>query len=163
MDKFAAALATYQTFPEQFQSLILSTVSAEGQPNASYAPFVMDDDRNFYIYVSGLSSHTQNLHATAKASLLLIEDEAQTKQIFARTRLSYDCTATLVEAETPAWEALADQFQDRFGAMIDMLRQLPDFRIFRLQPQAGRLVIGFGAAFDVDPQDLSRLVPVTAS
>jgi heme iron utilization protein len=161
MDKFSAALATYQAFPEQFQSLILSTVSAEGLPNASYAPFVMDSDRNFYIYVSGLASHTQNLHATAKASLLLIQEESQAPQAFARTRLSYDCLATLIEAEAPEWTALADQFQARFGPVIDMLRQLPDFRIFQLKPQAGRMVIGFGSIFEVDPQDLSSLIQVT--
>jgi heme iron utilization protein len=99
MNKQEKAQAEYQTFTEQIQSAIISTVSSEGIPNASYAPFVMDESKNIYIYVSGLSTHTQNLYAKSYASILFIEDEAQTKQIFARRRLTFECTASLIERE----------------------------------------------------------------
>lgn len=138
---------------------MLSTVTPEGQPQASYTPFVTGSDRAFYIFVSGLSSHTQNLQTTGKAGILLIEDEAQASQIFARRRLMYDCTATLIERHELQWGTLADQFKQRFGNLIDMLRQLPDFRIFQLRPQSGRFVVGFGAAYEVDPTNLERLMP----
>jgi heme iron utilization protein len=84
----------YQDFPAQFKSVVLGTCSAAGDPQASYAPCVTDAERNIYIFVSGLSAHTQNLADTGKASALFIEDEAQTPQIFARKRLSYSCTAS---------------------------------------------------------------------
>lgn len=158
MSKFEAATAAYQTFTDHFQSIVLSTVSAEGEPNASYAPFVMDGDRNLYIYVSGLSSHTQNLQAVPKASVLFIQDEQDTPQIFARKRLSYDCTARLVDADTPQWSQIVDQFETRFGNMVQLLRSLPDFRVFQLKPVRGRFVMGFGAAYAVDSSDLNQLV-----
>ncbi|NJR69302.1 MAG: HugZ family protein [Synechococcales cyanobacterium CRU_2_2] len=158
MSKFEAAIAAYQTFTDAFQSIILSTVSLEGHPDASYAPFVMDGDRNIYIYVSGLSNHTQNLQAVPQASILFIADEQDTPQIFARKRLSYTCTAHLIEAETEQWLRIVDQFEDRFGNMIQLLRTLPDFRIFQLQPTSGRFVIGFGAAYAVDSNDLNQLI-----
>ena len=160
MNKLEQAQQTYQAFPDRFQSLILSTVSPEGIPNASYAPFVRDADKNFYIYVSGLSTHTQNLHAKAIASILLIEDEAQTTQIFARQRLTLDCTATLLDREREDWTQIADRFSDRFGEIVGVLRGLADFRIFQLTPTGGRFAIGFGAAYQIDPENLDRLTHI---
>ncbi len=148
----------YQDFPAQFKSAILSTVSQSGEPDASYAPCVIDAERNIYIFVSGLSGHTQNLSSTSKASVLFIEDEAQTQQIFARKRLSYHCAASLLERDTELWNAIAQQFESRFGNIIDTLKSLPDFRIFKLCPQSGRFVVGFGAAYRIDPNDLSQLI-----
>jgi putative heme iron utilization protein len=159
MTSFTEVEAAYQTFPEQMQSLMLSTVTDSGQPQASYTPFVLSRDRTFYIFVSGLSSHTQNLKSNPKAGILLIEDEAQSPQIFARKRLMYDCTVKLIDRHDPSWANRVDLFKARFGNLIDMLRQLPDFEVFELMPAGGRFVLGFGAAYEVDSNDLSRLVP----
>lgn len=157
MAEFAEIEIAYREFPEQVQSLMLSTVTSTGQPQASYAPFVMDGDRQFYIFISGLSNHTENLQRSPQAGVLLIQDEASAKQIFARQRLMYDCDVTLIERHDPQWTIYADRFKTRFGAIIDMLRQLPDFQVFRLKPRSGRFVMGFGAAYEVDPKDLDRL------
>lgn len=129
MTRFSDIQTAYVDFPEGLQSLMLSTLRPDGQPQASYAPFVMDGERQFYVFVSGLSSHTQNLKTTAKAGILLIEDESSASQVFARKRLMYDCTAELIERHNPQWTIWADRFQGRFGALIEMLRQLPDFQI----------------------------------
>jgi heme iron utilization protein len=155
MSQLETAIAAYQNFTDLFQSLVISTVSADHIPNASYAPFVIDESRSIYIYVSGLSTHTQNLHAIPKASVLFIEDESQTQQIFARRRLTFECTATLIERETELWNQILSRFEARFGDIIQILRDLPDFRIFKLTPNQGRFVIGFGAAYEVDPNDFS--------
>ena len=159
MVSFSDIQSAYVDFPTQVQSLMLSTVTPEGQPQASYTPFVMGSDRTFYIFVSGLSSHTQNLQKTPQAGILLIEDESQTQQIFARRRLMYDCAVTLIERHDLQWTNLADQFKRRFGNLVDMLRQLPDFQIFQLLPSGGRFVVGFGAAYEVNPENLEQLMP----
>ncbi|MBD0269146.1 MAG: pyridoxamine 5'-phosphate oxidase family protein [Cyanobacteria bacterium Co-bin8] len=161
MSQFDEVLAAYQAFPTERQSLMMSTVTADGMPHASYAPFVMDEDHRLYIYISGLSAHTQNLERSGKVSVLLIADESETPQIFARSRLTYDCTAQLLERETPTWDHVVSRFESRFGNIIEMFRQLEDFRIFQLTPYAGRFVVGFGAAYDVDPQQPDRLIQVT--
>lgn len=153
-------LAAYQAFPERRQSLMLSTINSDGTPHASYAPFVRDPGGSLYIYISGLSAHTQNLEQSGKASVLLIDDESETQQIFARNRLTYDCEAAPLERGTFDWDAIALRFESRFGNIIQMLRQLGDFQIFKLTPYSGRFVIGFGAAYDVDPQDPNQLVLV---
>lgn len=153
----------YQSFPQQFGSIILGTVSADGSPQASYAPCIVDDSRNIYIFVSGLSAHTQNLSTTGKASILFIEDEAKTPQIFARKRLSYNCSGSLLARGSEQWDAIAQQFADRFGNIVEVMIGLPDFRIFQLSPHSGRFVVGFGAAYDIDPNDLNQLIHKGAS
>ncbi|KYC40682.1 pyridoxamine 5-phosphate oxidase [Scytonema hofmannii PCC 7110] len=161
MSQFETALTAYQGFTDQFLSVAIATVSTDGIPNASYAPFVFDENKNIYIYVSGLATHTQNLHAVPTVSVLFIEDESQTKQIFARRRLIFDCTATLIERDTDSWQQIVDRFEARFGDIIQMLRELPDFRIFKLTPNTGRFVIGFGAAYEVDPNGFATLKHIT--
>ncbi|MEH2372520.1 HugZ family pyridoxamine 5'-phosphate oxidase [Nostoc sp.] len=153
--------AEYEKFPEEFESVIISTVSAQAIPNASYAPFIMDDSKNIYIYVSGLSTHTKNLYANPHINVLFIEDEAKSNLIFARRRLSFDCTATLIERETDEWNQIVEQFQGRFGEIIEVLRGLSDFRIFQLTPSEGRFVAGFGAIYDITGNNLDQLVQIT--
>ena len=50
MNQSEKAQAEYEKFPAEFTSIIISTVNKQGIPNASYAPFVMDDNKNIYIY-----------------------------------------------------------------------------------------------------------------
>ncbi|MBD1212369.1 MAG: HugZ family protein [Dolichospermum sp.] len=157
-DQHKKAQAEYEKFPTEFTSIIMSTVNKEGIPDASYAPFVSDEDKNIYIYVSGLATHTQNIHNHPFVSILFIEDEVKTKQIFARRRLSFNCTAKLVERESEKWQQIVDKFQIRFGELISTLRSLPDFRIFQLTPKNGRFVIGFGAAYNISSDNINQLV-----
>ncbi len=159
MTSFESVVHAYQTLPTTVHSLMLSTVTADGQPHASYAPFVMDQAHHLYIFTSGLSAHTRNLLDTAKAGILIIEDEANSQQIFARQRITYDCHTDVLERHSADWEAQADAFEQRFGDIIQMLRPLADFQIFRLTPYAGRFILGFGAAYDVDSEDIKQLVP----
>ncbi len=157
MSRFETALAAYQALPQQVKSLMLSTINADGTPHASYAPFVMDDTYQIYLLTSGLSAHTPNLLRTGYASVLIIEDESQTQQVFARQRLTYDCRVNPIARHSDPWETQMAQFEARFGDIITMLRQLEDFQLFSLSPQSGRFVMGFGAAYEVDPANLSQL------
>ena len=159
MTDFNRVTELYQKFPEKFRSVILSTISAEAMPQASYAPFIIDGDKSIYIYISGLSAHTANLKQTRRASVLFIDDEANTKEIFARRRLTYDCTAAPLPRDTTQWQTLIDRFEQQFGQVIGLMKGLPDFQLFQLQPQAGQFVIGFGAAYRVNTDDLNSLEP----
>ena len=161
MNQIEKAQVAYENFPIQFGSIILSTVDAEGLPNASYTPFIMDEEKRIYIYVSGLATHTKNIYANPKVSVLFIEDESKTKQIFARRRLSFDCDPNLLTRDTPQWLEIVDKFQEKFGEIIEMLRSLTDFRIFQLTPTRGRFVVGFGAAYQISGDNLNQLTQIT--
>lgn len=144
----------YLNFPTRVKTLVLSTVNDQASPHASYAPFVVDENRHFYIYVSQLSAHTTHLLASKSAAIMLIEDEAQTVQMFARKRLTYECTCQRVSRNTKQWKSLITQFEEKFGNIMLTLRSLTDFEMIKLVPHSGRYVAGFGAAHEVDSNDL---------
>ncbi|MBP0019444.1 MAG: pyridoxamine 5'-phosphate oxidase family protein [Cyanobacteria bacterium SBLK] len=151
----------YQEFCDRFRSVILSTTDKEGIPNASYAPFVMDAERNIYFFASGLSIHTQNLAKNPQVSVLFIEDEGKSPDIFARPRLSFNCQAIFMERKTAEWIAIGDRFEERFGEIIQTLRSLPDFRIVKLIPRDGRFVLGFGKVYRISREEGDRLTLMT--
>lgn len=132
---------------EQVKTLQIATLDAVGEPAISYAPFVQDGEGNFYIFVSGLSSHTQEIIAHPRVSVLLVEDEQAARQIFARTRASYRCEAKAVARDDAAFPPILDAMEERFGNVVGVLRGLGDFVLFRLKPVSGRFVMGFGQAF----------------
>ena len=109
--------------------------------------------------VSTLTIHTQDLRSTGKASVLFIEDERDSSEIFARTRLTFDCAVTEIERDTPEWTVKVNQLQERQGETVGMIRQLLDFHLLQLTPTGGRFVRGFGKAFDIG-EDLKTLKPV---
>lgn len=152
-----AILAEAQALHQQFSSLLLATVSATDEPLASYAPYVIDDEGGFCIYVSELAGHTGNLLSTGKASVLFIEDESHSRQIFARKRLTFDCSACEIDRGSPTFEALMDAFDIRHGHIMSMLRSLRDFHLFRLQPTRAVYVRGFGEAFTLEGELLSEI------
>ncbi|MEM0909677.1 MAG: pyridoxamine 5'-phosphate oxidase family protein [Pseudomonadota bacterium] len=149
----------YVDFPCLFESLMLSTINKKGLPHASYAPFIINGERCFYVYVSRLSEHTNNLLNGSSAAIMLIDDESKTKNIYARRRLMYDCDIEHIERNCEHWKSVIALFADRFGNLISMLRELPDFELIKLRPTSGRFVVGFGAAYEVDKSNLFRLHP----
>jgi putative heme iron utilization protein len=42
-------------------------------------------------------------------------------------------------------------FKRKFGKVFDMIRPLADFGLFRLVPDGGLYVPGFGQAFEISP------------
>ena len=154
LDQAQAALKAHL---ERLSSLMLATLDADGLPHASYAPFIRDGDGAFCVFVSDLSEHTANLKRSPHASILLIEDEQDAREAFAKRRLTLSVEAELVPRDHAGWAALADAFQQRFGAVIEVLRGLGDFHLIRLKPQRGSFVIGFGRAFELTGERLDQL------
>ena len=159
-DPLAAARAAAEEFRRTFRTVILGTASPDGVPDASVAAALLDATGAFVIYVSGLSAHTRNLRANPRASILLAADEAATPNALARRRLSFSCTAEPVSPASPDHAILVAALREKFGATIDVVAALPDFQLLRLIPQQGRLVLGFGAAYDLTPPDWTHLTPV---
>ncbi len=133
------------------RSLLLATVNPSGEPDISYAPFVRDERGNFYIFVSRLAIHTTNLLSRQQASVLFIREEAESRNLFARERLSFRCRVSELLPQDADYKSWLDQMEQQLGGTVAMLRNLPDFHLLRLTPQSGRYVVGFGKAFDVDP------------
>lgn len=136
-----------QALIDRLGSLTLVTLDAEGDPEPSYAPYLFQDGA-FHLFISQLAPHTGHLETQARASVMLMADETQTAQIFARERLILRCSVDWPEGETSA--RVLDAMQERHGSVLSLLRRLPDFRLVRLNPRDGRYVAGFGKAFRLE-------------
>lgn len=149
----------YRTFIGQFKSALLSTADASGVPNISYAPIVFRDGI-FYVYLSDLARHTQNLRVNPRVALMFIQDERDAEQIFARTRVTLDCQAKTLARDSDTWLLIMNEFSSRFGDVMDTLSKLTDFQLLALKPVGGQFVKDFAKAFRITGADLDKLVHI---
>lgn len=164
-DAPARAREFVQLCVARLRTVILGTAAADGEPAASVAAAVLDASGAFIIYVSGLAVHTRHLLANPRASVLLVDDETASPNPLARRRLTFACAVQVIPPGTAEHDAQRQALREKFGPTIDVVASLPDFKLLRLAPRSGRVVVGFGAAFEVDPQawhraDTLQLTPV---
>lgn len=145
---------------EEYRTGSLATVSASGLPQASYVPVARDGQR-FLVFVSELSEHTANLLHCKHASLMLIEDEGRSDQLFARNRVTFSGPVQEIARPGADWDAAASVYGARFGKLFEMLSGLKDFHMFSLVPEDVRLVVGFGAAYQVTGSNWEELTLLT--
>lgn len=138
------------------QSLMLATQDTEGESDISSAPYVFIDGC-YYIFISELAAHTAHLKNAPQAAILLIEDEAISRNVFARLRLSWVVMARMLANTEAQYTQVMDALEKRFGNTVSLLKSLPDFRLCELRPQQGRLISGFGKAYSINAQDLWSL------
>ncbi|WP_370277330.1 HugZ family protein [Pontibacterium sp.] len=150
-DELNAYSAACRALQDGKQSVLLSTLNQAGNPEISYAPAVRDGQGCFYIFVSELAAHTANLLGHPNCSVLFIQDEQESRNIFARERLTYQCDVEKVERDSAKGVEILEQMENKLGQTVKLLRGLPDFHLFRLKPTSGSYVVGFGKAFEVDP------------
>ena len=132
------------------QTLILASISKDNLPHISYAPYVRDHDGTFYIYVSELAQHTANLLENQQASILFIRPESETNNLFARERIVFSCRVDKIQPNEVAFDVQLQAMQKKFGEVVAILRNLPDFHLFALKPECGQYVVGFGQAFAIN-------------
>ncbi|WP_438468521.1 heme utilization protein HutZ [Vibrio vulnificus] len=144
-------------FRQERQTLQLATVDADGRPNVSYAPFVQNQE-GYFVLISKIARHARNLLENPQVSLMMIEDEEDAKQLFARKRLTFDAVASVIERDTQLWHQVITQMEERFGEIVSGLSQLEDFVLFNLKAERGLFVKGFGQAYQVSGDDLVDFV-----
>ena len=152
-EKLAAEIETFKTTRQTIQ---ISTLNDQQKPNVSYAPFVQVGEC-FYILISQLARHTQNLQSTPHASVMLIDDENEASNVFARRRLTYAAEAKAVTRDSTIWQAALNRFEQRFGKFIRELESFKDFHLFELNLKEGLYVKGFGQAYSLSGNTLADL------
>ncbi|MDB4222274.1 pyridoxamine 5'-phosphate oxidase family protein [Granulosicoccus sp.] len=143
------------------RSVLLSTLGENGDPHSGYTPFIFDTDadteHHIIIFVSRLALHTRDLLSTGKVSAMLIRDESESQQIYARRRVRYQCQAEVIPNDHERYGPLLDAMGDTHGKMVSLIRTLPDFVLFRLKPTDGQFVMGFGQAFKLNGTKFDQL------
>lgn len=148
-------------FLETHKTLALATLDEAGAPCISYAPFLLHDGV-FYIFISQLAAHTRHLQHQHLASVMVMADEGETRNLFACQRFSQAVVAEAV-ADNSLAELVLDNMQEVLGKTLGLLRGLSDFGLYRLVPQGnGRYVAGFGKAFDVSLSAKAVIAQVTS-
>lgn len=158
-EDFTALSEDLRRLLDSRQTLLLATASPEGHPDVSYAPCIRDPKGRFYIFVSELAVHTAHLRNNPKASVMVMEPEAQSRNPFARERATFQCRAREISRTEQSYTQQLDRLQEQFGQTVALLRSLPDFHLFELSPESGRYVAGFGRAFEISIEDGS-VVPL---
>ncbi|QIM61948.1 heme utilization protein HutZ [Pasteurellaceae bacterium Orientalotternb1] len=146
-----------QEFKQQCKTIVLATLDKDGNPNVSYAPFVINNGE-YQVLISTIARHARNLLEVPKVSLMLLEDESKSREIYARRRLTFDATARVLERHSAEWENGVAALQARHGEIVANLAKLEDFKLFCFKPEQGLFVKGFGKAFQVTPDELVSFV-----
>jgi len=145
-----------QRFSKSFDSLLMATTDNNGIPNASYAACIKEQG-DYYVYISELAAHTQNIANNGRVSLLFIEDEEQSHHLFARKRLTYQCKAREIAFDSAKFLPILELFARKFGELIDVLKNLQDFHLYRLHPFKGVYVHDFARDFAIEGDDLENI------
>ncbi len=137
---------------ERVASVHLATVGEDSLPHTGCVPCLWFEGA-LHIFVSRLSVHTRDLLNNPALSAMLVEDEQDSRQPFARIRLRYQSTAKVIEPEDSSYSTRLDAFEAKHGKTVKLLRQLPDFVLFELVPQEAIFVMGFGQAYRLSGPD----------
>ncbi|GKT12606.1 MAG: heme oxygenase (biliverdin-IX-beta and delta-forming) [Thiomicrorhabdus sp.] len=164
-----------QDFWQARRSVILSTQDQAGLIETSVTPFISDEQGCLYVFISELAQHTQNLlnlmasraektdqiFQAGGVSALLVADESETEQLYARERITLKLDATEITRGSVEYDQLIAKFEAEFGEVIGLLNSLPDFHLIQLKPISGGYVIGFGKAFTFDGFLSDGLTPIS--
>lgn len=148
-----------QNFFEGLKTVQLATLDSRNLPEASYAPYVKYEDA-FYLFLSDLANHSLNLKQNPVVSLLFIEDEANSRNLFARRRVILQGDVTIVQRNTPTYSVVLPEFRRTFGSLIDVIEPLQDFNLYKVKPIQGRFIRGFAQAFELSGKGFNQLTHI---
>lgn len=144
-------------FIKSFKSTVLSTIDKDNNPFTSYSAYVKEDNK-YYVYISSIAKHSQNLDSNPFVSLFFIEDEISCENIFGRKRAVLQCNSKKLPRDTEEFNTLIEKFESRHGATMKMLKSMKDFSIYEFTPFSGEAVFGFGEAYDIGGDNFEELV-----
>ena len=153
----------YLTFMKNSKNVYISSVGENTNPEISYSPCVVDNEKKVYILVSDLSKRTSSLVKGHNISIMFIEPEDQCEEMYVRTRLIFECSTQLIERKTEKWNQQIPVFLDKFGDIINILESLSDFKMFCFSPVSGSYVKGFGKAYTIEGDELDQISHVNFS
>lgn len=116
-----------------------------------YAPAA--DFSAFYIHISRLAHHTQDILQDARVSLMIAaqDDGSQAPQTL--PRLSIRGEAVALPAGAPTTQTVQALYLARFPEARPIF-SLTDFSLFAIQLQTARFVAGFGKIFNLRREQL---------
>jgi putative heme iron utilization protein len=139
------------------QRLLALAVVVEGEPVAGLVPYVVAADFvALYIQASRLARHTRGLDTGGRWSGVVHEPDSEAQDPLQVARLVLEGDVTQLDGESPDFKDAARAFLRRFPAAA-MTLQLADFALYRLGLESGRLILGFGQAYNLSRSHFAEL------
>ena len=111
------------------------------------------DFATFYVHVSRLAWHTQDMQHDARVALSIAETDDGRKDPFTLKRVSVRGTAENLPSEEPELKKL---WLERFPEQAINF-ELPDFSFWRIAPRDARFVAGFGRIHNLSATELRAI------
>lgn len=133
----------------------LGTLHA-GAPFVSMVPYAIVDG-GFLIHVSRLATHTKDMLADGRVSLLVAEAEGGAKSPLALARVSVQGQAVPIASDSPALPGFRVAYLARFPE-AEQLFGFADFSLFLIRPVSARFVAGFGEAHSLTGESMIEVL-----
>lgn len=139
------------------QRLLALGVVVQGEPVVGLLPYVLATDHAaLVVQASRLARHSQGLEAGGRWSGVIHEPDSSDNDPLQVARLALEGGVVPLAGGTPGFETAAKAFLGRFpGAAMTL--SLPDFRLYRLELDGGRLILGFGRALNLSKSTFKEL------
>lgn len=129
----------------------------DGAPFVSMVLAAPDPSRSvWFIHVSRLSGHTQDLLKDRRASLMLAMPDTGGKDPQQLARLTLTGEAAELPSDSAEEASAKEIYLERFPHMTEIVGQLGDFSFWAIRPKSARFVGGFARAFTLTPEGLRK-------
>ena len=153
----AATAAQLKQLLRERRVAALGTLHA-GAPYVSMVPYaIAGDGSGLIIHVSGLSSHTKDMRADARVSLLVMQEAGGGISALALPRATIQGKALELASDSPELPGSRAAYLERFPEASQMFG-FADFSLFKIQPESVRFVAGFAQAHTFSAESLARLL-----
>lgn len=143
-------------FIQSFKSVILGTVSKNGEIDVTYAPHFKIDGEH-YIYISEIGDHYINLiENNQKFEIMFLQEEKEALSVIARKRARFNVTAEFLPRDEK-FEKIMDIFEKNIGETFKIVRKMEDFHLVKLNIVDGRYVKGFGQAYIIKGGEVTQM------
>ena len=125
-----------------------------GAPMASMTLYMPEQDFSaFYVHVSRLAWHTQDMAQDPRVALSIAETDDRRADPFTLMRVTLRGEALQLQDQD---NELKTRWLERFPAQAINF-ELADFSFWKITPRDARFVAGFGAIHNISAQDLARI------
>jgi putative heme iron utilization protein len=148
-----------QTLARLIRSTRIATLGTlhDGKPNLAMVAYAFAEDFSaFYIHVSKLGKHTTDMESEPRVSLLITETDDHRPDPQTLARVAIRGTAEIVSRTNTSYAQVKGRYLERFPE-AEQLFSLGDFSLWKITPQSGRFVAGFGRAFNLVPGVLRKV------
>ena len=128
----------------------------DSSPMVSMTLYMAEEDFSaFYVHVSRLAWHTQDMLHDARVALSIGESDDGRADPFTLARVTIRGNAVQIQNNDPVFQNLKSAWLERFPEQAINF-ELADFSFWRIAPRDARFVAGFGRIHNLSATELMR-------